>query len=56
MWSRARKGEAPISPMTRDFVMSESCPRRWLNLADIEDGVLRGDEPGARRGAGAAQA
>jgi len=35
----ARKGEAPISQIAKDFGISESCLHRWLNLADIQDGV-----------------
>ena len=35
----ARKGEAPISQIAKDFGISESCLHRWLKLADIEDGV-----------------
>ncbi len=35
----ARKGGAPISQIARDFGISESCLHRWLNLADIQDGV-----------------
>ena len=38
----ARKGEAPISQIAKDFGISESCLHRWLNLADIEDGVTPG--------------
>ncbi|MCW2527894.1 MAG: family transposase [Pseudonocardiales bacterium] len=38
----ARKGEAPISQIAKDFGISESCLHRWLNLADIEDGVRPG--------------
>jgi transposase len=38
----ARKGEAPISQIAKDFGVSESCLHRWLNLADIEDGVRPG--------------
>jgi transposase len=38
----ARKGEAPISQVAKDFGISESCLHRWLNLADIEDGVRPG--------------
>lgn len=34
----ARKGEAPVSQIAKDFGVSESCLHRWLNLADIEDG------------------
>ncbi len=38
----ARKGEAPISQIAKDFGISESCLHRWLHLADIEDGVRPG--------------
>lgn len=34
----ARKGEAPIAEIAKDFGVSESCLQRWLKLADIEDG------------------
>jgi transposase len=37
----ARKGEAPIAQIARDFGISESCLSRWLKLADREDGVGR---------------
>jgi transposase len=35
----ARKGEAPISQVARDFGISESCLQRWLKIADREDGL-----------------
>jgi transposase len=38
----ARRGEAPLSQIAKDFGISESCLHRWLNLADIEDGVRPG--------------
>ena len=38
----ARKGEAPISQIAKDFGISESCLHRWLQLADIEEGVRPG--------------
>jgi transposase len=38
----ARKGDAPISQIAKDFGISESCLHRWQNLADIEDGVRPG--------------
>ena len=38
----ARKGEAPISQIAKDFGISESCLHRWLKLADVEDGVRPG--------------
>ena len=46
----ARKGEAPLRQIAKDFGISESCLHRWLKLADVEDGVAArvddaGDEP-----------
>src|SRR5215467_13977499 len=38
----ARKGEAPLSQIAKDFGISESCLHRWLKLADIDDGVRAG--------------
>jgi transposase len=38
----ARKGEASIAQIAKDFGVSESCLHRWLNLADIEDGKRPG--------------
>jgi transposase len=38
----ARKGEAPISQVAKDFGISESCLHRWLQQADIEDGIRPG--------------
>ena len=38
----ARKGQAPLSQIARDFGISESCLHRWLKLADIDDGVRPG--------------
>ena len=35
----ARKGEASISQVARDFGISESCLQRWLKIADREDGL-----------------
>jgi len=37
----ARRREAPMSRIAKDFGISESCLHRWLKLADVEDG-LRG--------------
>ena len=34
----ARKGEASVAQVAKDFGVSESCLQRWLKLADIEDG------------------
>lgn len=41
----ARKGEAPIAEIAKDFGISESCLRNWLKAADVEDGI----RPGATR-------
>jgi transposase len=38
----ARKGEAPLSQIAKDFGISESCLHRWLKLADIDDGLRPG--------------
>ena len=36
----ARKGEAPLSQIAKDFGISESCLHRWLKLADVDDGKV----------------
>lgn len=38
----ARKGEAPIAALAKDFGISESCLRNWLHQADAADGVQPG--------------
>ena len=38
----ARKGEAPLSQVAKDFGISESCLHRWLKLADVDDGIRPG--------------
>ena len=38
----ARKGEAPLSQIAKDFGISESCLHRWMKIADVEDGVRPG--------------
>lgn len=38
----ARRGEAPISQIAKDFGISESCIHRWLKRAEIEEGVRDG--------------
>ncbi|GAB3348493.1 hypothetical protein GCM10027300_10580 [Modestobacter lapidis] len=35
----ARKGEASISQVARDFGISEFCLQRWLRIADRDDGL-----------------
>lgn len=38
----ARRREAPISQIAKDFGISEACVHRWLKRAEIEDGVRDG--------------
>jgi transposase len=38
----ARKREAPLAQIAKDFGISEACLHRWIKLADIEDGVRPG--------------
>jgi transposase len=38
----ARKGEAPMSQVAKDFGISESCLNRWLRIADRDDGLAPG--------------
>jgi transposase-like protein len=38
----ARRGEAPIKQVAKDFGISESCLRNWLHAADVEDGNTPG--------------
>jgi transposase len=38
----ARKGDAPLSQIAKDFGISESCLHRWLKVADVDDGVRPG--------------
>lgn len=35
----ARRGEAPVREIAKDFGIAESCVRNWLHAADAEDGV-----------------
>jgi transposase-like protein len=42
----ARKGEAPLRQIAKDFGISEACLHRWLKIADREDGV---DRTGSRQ-------
>ena len=34
----ARRGDAPIAQVAKDFGISESCLRNWMHQADVEDG------------------
>ena len=38
----ARRKEAPMSQVARDFGISESCLHRWVRRAEIEQGVREG--------------
>lgn len=38
----ARKGEAPLAQIAKDFGISESCLHRWLKIADVDEGVRPG--------------
>ena len=38
----ARRGDAPLSQVAKDFGISESCLRNWLRAADVEDGARPG--------------
>lgn len=41
----ARKGEAPLRQVAKDFGISEACLHRWLKIADRDDGL----DPDSRR-------
>jgi len=41
----ARRGDAPVKQVARDFGIAESCLRNWLRDADVEDG----NRPGVTR-------
>lgn len=38
----ARKSEAPLAQIAKDFGISKSALVRWLTKADLEDGVKHG--------------
>lgn len=38
----ARKGEASIASVAKDFGIFEFCLNRWLRTADVDDGVRPG--------------
>lgn len=38
----ARRGQAPIRQIAKDFGISESCLRNWLHAADVEEGIKPG--------------
>lgn len=38
----ARRAEAPVAQVAKDFGISESCLRNWLHAADVADGSRPG--------------
>ncbi len=38
----ARRNEAPLSQIAKDFGISESCLHRWVKRSQIEEGVREG--------------
>lgn len=38
----ARKGEAPLSQIAKDFGVSEASVHNWMKRADIDEGVRSG--------------
>ena len=38
----ARRGEAPLKQVAKDFGISEGCLANWLRTADVEDGKRPG--------------
>jgi transposase len=38
----ARKGDASLRQIAKDFGISESCLHRWMKQADIDEGVRPG--------------
>jgi transposase len=38
----ARKGEAPLTQIAKDFGISEGCLHGWMKKAEVEDGTRPG--------------
>ena len=38
----ARRREQPIAQISKDLGISESCLRRWMDLADVDEGHKEG--------------
>ena len=38
----ARKGQAPLNQIAKDFGISEGCLHNWMKRADVEDGQRPG--------------
>jgi transposase len=46
----ARKSEASVAQVAKDFGISETCLQRWLKIADREDGLAPATASGDRGG------
>ena len=44
----ARKGQAPLNQIAKDFGISEGCLHNWMKKADVEDGHRPGLSDGDR--------
>lgn len=44
----ARRGEAPLAQIARDFGISEATVYNWVNRADVEDGTRAGQTESER--------
>jgi len=38
----ARQRDKPVAQIAKDLQISESCLRRWMDLADVDEGVRPG--------------
>jgi transposase len=45
----ARRREQPIAQIAKDLGISESCLRRWMDQADVDQGVKQGLSTDERR-------
>ena len=45
----ARRREQPIAQIAKDLGISESCLRRWMDQADVDEGVQEGLTSAERR-------
>lgn len=45
----ARRREQPIAQIAKDLAISESCLRRWMDQADVDDGHREGLSSTERR-------
>jgi len=45
----ARLGDQPVAPIAKDLGISESCLRRWMAVADVDEGRTDGVTSAERR-------